>query len=103
VSNKAKRSERRRSGLVVPDRVRQVGRRHSQQPGRNLFDAIQRRLQNNDCPVCGATIQDRVDLTSKTALLGRPKVKAMPICLNGHRQDVWASQRPGYEAPGEKA
>lgn len=94
MSNKAKRSELRRSGKAVPDRVRQVSRSHSQEPNRNLFDALKRRLKNNECPQCGATIQDRVDLTSKGALIGRPKIKAMPICVNGHHQEAWAAQRP---------
>jgi hypothetical protein len=94
VSNKAKRSELRRSGKAVPERMRQVGRRRVTQPGRNLFDALVRRLHNNECPQCGAKIQTRVDMFSKGALIGRPKTKAMPICLNGHRQDVWEPQRP---------
>lgn len=94
MSNKQKRAELRRLGQPTPERIRMVSRSRSSGPSTGVFDAIARRLANNECPHCGATIQDRVDLTSPSALMGRPKVTSMPVCVNGHRQDAWASQRP---------
>ena len=86
MSNKLKRAAMRRKGVPVPPRSRNI-RHGSEEPSKHVFEAIALRLKSKECPICGERIHERADHFKRKQL-------EMPICINGHRQDVWEEQRP---------